>query len=220
VSYHSDALLSTTSSVRTFLYVKNLRIAPACIRPDDSAARPDDTQCSTKASGFLSKTQIWEDSCHRPDNIDFCLDALIHKASIAIQIQTSRGQSSWSRCASNRYGNCVHQISRRDDHPPGLDAQSLYMEITCIRRATVRTKKAPPSRHGLKKGKNFSEILEQLISQLSVWMAHVYRPDSAQFLSSHNVAPSVKDVLPLYFINSFCLQAQCSPRHQCQCIGG
>jgi hypothetical protein len=33
----------------------------------------------------------------------------------------------------------VHQISRQDDRPPGSDARSLYMEITCSRRTTVRT---------------------------------------------------------------------------------
>jgi hypothetical protein len=36
-------------------------------------------------------------------------------------------------------------------------------------------------------GKNFSEILEQLIAQLSVRTAHDYRPDSAQFLSSQTL---------------------------------
>jgi hypothetical protein len=33
-------------SVQSFLCVEKLRIALACIRPDVSAARPDDTQCS------------------------------------------------------------------------------------------------------------------------------------------------------------------------------
>jgi hypothetical protein len=91
------------------------------------------------ASGFLSKTQIWEDCCNRPDDVDSRPDALMHKSSIAIQIRTSGRQSSWSGRASIRYGNCVHQISRLDDHPPGPDARSLYMEITCSGRATVRT---------------------------------------------------------------------------------
>jgi hypothetical protein len=55
VSYCLDAYLSNASSVwttwipvRTFLYVKKLRNALACIRPDDSAACPDDSQCSIK----------------------------------------------------------------------------------------------------------------------------------------------------------------------------
>jgi len=33
----------------------------------------------------------------------------------------------------------MHQINRPDDHPPGLDTRSLYMEITCSGRVTVRT---------------------------------------------------------------------------------
>jgi len=90
-----------------------------------------------QASRFLSKTQIWEDYCNRPDDVDSCLDALIHKASIAIQIQTYGRQTSRSGSASIRYGNCVHQISHPDGHPPGPNARSLYMEITCSRRATV-----------------------------------------------------------------------------------
>jgi len=91
-----------------------------------------------QASRFLSKTQICEDCCNRPDDVDSRLDALIHKESIAIQIQASGRQSSWSGRASIRYGNCVHQISRPDDHPPGPNARGLYMEITCSRRANVR----------------------------------------------------------------------------------
>jgi hypothetical protein len=39
-----------------------------------------------QASGFLSKTQIWEDCCNRPNDVDSRPDVLIHKASIAIQI--------------------------------------------------------------------------------------------------------------------------------------
>jgi hypothetical protein len=92
-----------------------------------------------QASGFLFKTQIWEDRCNRPDDVDSRPDTFIHKASIAFKIQTSGYQSSWSERSSIRYGNCVHQINRPDDHPPGPDTRSLYMEITCSRRATVRT---------------------------------------------------------------------------------
>jgi len=91
-----------------------------------------------KASGFLSKTQLWEDRCNRLNDVDYRPDALIHKASIAVQIQTSRRQSPWSGRASIRYGNSVHQISRSDNHPPGPDGRSLYMEITCSRLMTVR----------------------------------------------------------------------------------
>jgi hypothetical protein len=110
-------------------------------RPDLPLCREasDDPQCSIKASGFLSKTQIWEDCCNHPDDVDFRLDVLIHKASIAIQIQMSGHQSSWSGHACIKYGNCVHQNNSPDDHPPSLNARSLYMEITCSERATIRT---------------------------------------------------------------------------------
>jgi hypothetical protein len=43
----------------------------------------------------------------------------------------------WTR--EHQIWNCVHQISRPDDHPPGLDMRSLYMEVTCSERATVQT---------------------------------------------------------------------------------
>jgi hypothetical protein len=92
-----------------------------------------------QASGFLSKTQIWEDCYNRPDDMDSLPNALIHKASIAIQIQTSGLQSAWSGRASIRYGNCVYLINRSDDHRLDLDARSLCMEITCSQRATVLT---------------------------------------------------------------------------------
>jgi hypothetical protein len=91
-----------------------------------------------QASRFLSKTQIWEDRCNRPDDMDSHPDALIHKPSIAFKIHTSGCQSAWSRRACVRYGNCVHQINCLDDHSPGQDARSLYMEITCNKSATVR----------------------------------------------------------------------------------
>jgi len=42
------------------------------------------------ATGFLSKTQIWEVPCNCPDDVKSRLDAFIHKASIAFKIQTVR----------------------------------------------------------------------------------------------------------------------------------
>jgi len=92
-----------------------------------------------KASAFLSKTQIWEDCCNRPNDVDSSPDALIHKACIVIQIQTSRRQSAWSEHLCIRYGNCVLQINRLDDRSPSLDVRSLYMQITCSGSATVQT---------------------------------------------------------------------------------
>jgi hypothetical protein len=92
-----------------------------------------------QASGFLSKTQLWEDCCNRLDDVDSHPDALIDKASIAIQMQTSGRRSLWLKRACIRYGNCVHQINHLDDHSLGPDARSLSMEITCSESATVRT---------------------------------------------------------------------------------
>jgi hypothetical protein len=128
-------LLEKESS--TFHVSEHLR--KLCIIPSGRCGFPSE-QLSVfdKASRFLSKTQIWEDCCNRPDNVDSRLHALIQKASIPIQIQASGRQSSRSGRASIGYGNCVHQISRPDDHPPGPNARSLYMEITCSRRATLR----------------------------------------------------------------------------------
>jgi hypothetical protein len=121
-------------SVRTFLRVKKIRTAS--FRTFQQNVR---TTLSVWAStGFLSKTQIWEDRCNRLDVVDSCPDALIHKASIAFKIQTFGRQSSWSGRMSIRYGNCVHQINRPDDNPLGPNARSLGMEITCSRTATVR----------------------------------------------------------------------------------
>jgi hypothetical protein len=125
-------------SFRTFLCVEKIRTAPACIRTDISA-HVRTTLSVWQASGFLSKTQLWEDCCNHPDDVDSHPDALIHKASMAFKIQTFERQSAWSGCACIRYGNCMHQINRPDDHPPGLDTRSLYMEITCSGSVTVRT---------------------------------------------------------------------------------
>jgi hypothetical protein len=119
VSYRSDAQLSkalavwtTCHTVRTPIKLKHhqsrrrgfLSGPPLCreasnctsLRPFGRFISPDDSQCSTKASRFLSKTQIWEDCYNHPDDMDSLPDALIHKASITIQIQTSGRQSSWS----------------------------------------------------------------------------------------------------------------------------
>jgi hypothetical protein len=46
------------------------------------------------AMGFLSKTQIWEDNCNRPDDVCSCPDDLLHKASCAYKVQPSGRHSS------------------------------------------------------------------------------------------------------------------------------
>jgi hypothetical protein len=96
--------------------------------------------------------------------MDFRQDALLLKARIANQIQPSGRLSAWSRRAFNRYGNCgfdfnrsddclswsghmhskygncVLKINRPDGHPPWSGRTKPYMDITCSRRATVRTR--------------------------------------------------------------------------------
>jgi len=89
------------------------------------------------AMRFLSKTQIWEDRCNRPDDVDSCPDAIIHMASIAFKIHMSGRQSSWSGRASYLYGNCVHMINRPDDHSLGPNARSLDMGIASSWSTTV-----------------------------------------------------------------------------------
>jgi hypothetical protein len=60
------------------------------------------------AIGFLSKTQIWEDSCNCLDDVDSRSDALIHKASHAFKSR------------------------RPDTSPHGPDTRTTHMEIACI----------------------------------------------------------------------------------------
>jgi len=91
------------------------------------------------ATGFLSKTKIWEDCYNCPDVVDFRSDAFIHKASIAFKIPTSGHQYSWSGRMSIIYESCVHQINRLNDHSFGSDARSLCMKITCSRSAIIQT---------------------------------------------------------------------------------
>jgi hypothetical protein len=62
VSYRPNAHQTKASSVRTtwipvqtFLCVGKLRTAPACICPNDSAARPDYSQCLIKLQDFFPK---------------------------------------------------------------------------------------------------------------------------------------------------------------------
>jgi hypothetical protein len=65
VTYRPDAHQTKVSSVRTtwipvrtFLSVEKLRTAPACIRPDVSASRPNDSQCLTKLQIFFPKSNM------------------------------------------------------------------------------------------------------------------------------------------------------------------
>jgi hypothetical protein len=134
VSYRPDAQLSKAPAIQTTCHTVWMHIRlkhhpserhgfpiwQLRTRSDDLAARPDDPQCSAKASGFLSKTQIWEDFFNRPDDVDSRPDTLIDKASITIQIQSSGRRSSWSERECIKYGNCVHQIDLPDGGSPEI----------------------------------------------------------------------------------------------------
>jgi hypothetical protein len=67
----------------------------------------------------------------------------------------------------------VHQNSRLNDHPPGPDTRSLYMEITCSENATVRTTGQHCPDAALKQ-KRFS-------AKFSNFSRTVVHPDGAQF---------------------------------------
>jgi len=58
VIYHSDPQLSKASSVQTFHCVEKLRAVPACICSEVSAARLDDTQCSTSYEISFQNTDM------------------------------------------------------------------------------------------------------------------------------------------------------------------
>jgi hypothetical protein len=116
--------------------------------------------------------------------VDSCLDALIHKARIAIQIQPSGLQSTWSfhrygncvfnfnrpdACLSwsghtlNSYENCVLKINRLDGHPPWSRCAKPYMKITCSGRATVQTT-VPHRSDGALKQERFSAKISKILS--------------------------------------------------------
>jgi len=87
---------------------------------------------------FLSKTQIWEDSCNRQDDVSSHPNAILDKASGAYKVQPSECQSSLSGRSSFIYGNCVHQFNRLDVSLHGPDTPRLDMEIECRHCADVR----------------------------------------------------------------------------------
>jgi hypothetical protein len=107
----------------------------ACIHPDVSAARPDDSQWSSFRFSF--QVQIREDCCNHQDDVDSRPDALTHKARIAIQTQSSGRQSAmvWTR-AQQIWKLCV------EDQPSGRPSPMVrtreafygnYLQRTCDR---------------------------------------------------------------------------------------
>jgi hypothetical protein len=128
-------------TVWTFLYVKKLRTALACIRPDVSAARPDAIQCSIKLWDFFPKhrygkiaatvqtmwilvrtrssiRQVAHSKFRRPD------DGLhgpvvwtreLHIWKLRASDQPSERHILWSGRAKSWYGNCVQEMCDRPD---------------------------------------------------------------------------------------------------------
>jgi hypothetical protein len=113
VSYRPDAHLSKVPAVQMTCHIVRTHISKASSVRMTRTFRPDLPWCRevsncyslhlsgrfnstygrisvfNQASGFLSKTQLWEDRCNRPDDVDSHPDALIHKASIVFKIQMS-----------------------------------------------------------------------------------------------------------------------------------
>jgi hypothetical protein len=75
----------------------------------------------------------------------------------------------------------VYTINRPDDHPPGPDARSLYMEITCSGRVTVWTTVHHRPDAALEQERFSAKFLEFRSHKLSVWMTYDHCPDDTQF---------------------------------------
>jgi hypothetical protein len=126
-----------------------------------------------QASGFLSKTQLWEDRCN------------VRMMWILVPTHLSIRQVSHSK------------FRRPDASQDGPDVRASDMEIVYINQSSGRPfpqsrrakpldgnylqrkydrpeDRAPPSGCGSETGKNFSEILEKSIAQLFVRTAHDY----------------------------------------------
>jgi hypothetical protein len=103
-----------------------------CIRPTTWLYRPDAIQCLTSIRVFASRHSYGKTATTVRTMFSI-------RQERAYQVQLSGRQPSWSGRSSFIYGNCMHQFNRPDDHPPGPDAPSLIMVITCSRSATVRT---------------------------------------------------------------------------------
>jgi hypothetical protein len=101
-------------SLQTFPCVKKFRTVPACIRPDVSAARLDNTQFSTKLQDLFPKHSCWK------------IAATVRKTWI---VQTRSSIRQVSQFKSRRPDARYH----------GPDARASDMEIACIRSAVRET---------------------------------------------------------------------------------
>jgi hypothetical protein len=160
----------------TFPCVEKFQTALACIYPDVSAARPDDSQCSTSFRISFQNTVMGK-SLQPSGRRGFPSGRAHPKGKYRIQNPDVRTPVSmvwmrmhqiWKLCASN-------QPSRRSSPWSGR-AKPLYgnyLQWKCDRLDD----RAPLSGHGSETGRNFNEILEKSIAQLSVRMARDYRSD-------------------------------------------
>jgi hypothetical protein len=101
-------------SVRTFPCVEKLQTVPACIRPDVSAARPDDSQCSTSFRISFQNTVMWR-SLQLSGRRGFpSIRQVSHSKSRRPDASQhgSGARASDMKNACIRYGKCVHQINR------------------------------------------------------------------------------------------------------------
>jgi hypothetical protein len=128
--------------------------------------QPVQTTLTVRSSFRISfQTQIWEDCCNRPDDVDSLPDALIHKASIAIQIQTSgRQQHGLDVCASDMEIGCIRLTVRT----PILLVWTRGASIWKLRMCDRLDDSASPSGRGYQTGKIFRENFGISVAQLSV----------------------------------------------------
>jgi len=180
-----DAQLSNASTVRTHIRLKH-HPSGRCGFPSGPSSvsrsfellqlasvrtiqQPVRTILSVRSSFEISfRTQIWEDCCNRPDDVVSHPNALIHKASIAIQIQKSRQHGSNAR-ASDMEIACIRSAVRTTV-PLVLTREAFILKLFA---ADVRPfgRQCLTIRTRLSKRKIFSEIFGRT----------VVCPDSAQF---------------------------------------
>jgi len=162
--------------VLTFLCVEKLRTAPACIRPYNSAARLDDSQCSIKLQDFFPK--------HR-------------YGKIAATVQTRSSIRQVLQFKSRLSDASQHGLDAR-----ALDIEIAFIR-SAIRTTIlqIRTReafiwnylqrtcdlpdgRATPSGRGSQTRKFFSKIFRISVAQLSVWTSYDHYPKRRPVLLS------------------------------------
>jgi hypothetical protein len=148
----ASSVRTTWVPVRTFLCVEKLRTAPACICPDDSAARPDNPQCLIKLQDFFPK--------HRYGKID----ATVWMCSSIRQVSQFKSRRSDASHhgpdvrVSNMEIACIKSTVRTTILLVRTREASIWKLLTANVRPSGR--QGNIVRTGLNSGKNFNEILE------------------------------------------------------------